>query len=207
MSPAVVDLIIMTVLPIAGGVGLILLLGLVFRIAGVLLGIAWDWSTEASATVLEYAVGIIIAAVIAPFAGAGRCAGWLSHRIGLGYTKSKARHRHKKAERDKARAAERELWELYEQHAADEMSFEDFRAFMESDDEEPAIESNSNGPVDAAELLGLPKDGSFDRAELMKAYKSILKSIHPDVAGPQCEALARVVNEAVMTIKRERGWT
>lgn len=54
----------------------------------------------------------------------------------------------------------------------------------------------------ARRVLGLPED--FTRQAFEIRYRTLMKGVHPDVAGPN--DLARQLNEARDTIRRARAW-
>jgi hypothetical protein len=74
------------------------------------------------------------------------------------------------------------------------------------DSEPPRPEPPKPDPFKAAcRILGLPEDGAFTAAELKKRYLTLIKGVHPDIAGPN--ELAAQINAACTLIRERKGWT
>jgi hypothetical protein len=57
----------------------------------------------------------------------------------------------------------------------------------------------------ACRVLGLPEDGNFSEAAFKARYRDLMKSVHPDVAGPNDRAAS--VNAASTAIRERKGWS
>ena len=53
-------------------------------------------------------------------------------------------------------------------------------------------------------MLGLSPDGSFTVADLKQRFHTLMKAVHPDLAG--LTTLATQINEARDIIKTRKGW-
>lgn len=89
--------------------------------------------------------------------------------------------------------------------------FESYRAFRAHFDalgcaEEARKAKEAAEPFRVAcRLLGLSEDGKFSEQEFKARYRTLMKSLHPDVAGPN--ARAADVNAASVKIKERKGWS
>lgn len=85
-------------------------------------------------------------------------------------------------------------------------SYRAFRAYVEAlerADHEAAAKGNAFR--DACCIFGLPENGSFTQAEFKARYRALMKTIHPDVAGSESQAVQ--ANQASAAIKTEKGWS
>lgn len=104
----------------------------------------------------------------------------------------------------------RELRRLYrEEYADDFKSFRAFKAYWDAlqNGEEPGADGDTDPPkadpfTRAVHLFGLPE--SFGKADLEKRYRTLMRGVHPDIAGPN--ELAQQLNEARDLINRRMGW-
>lgn len=115
-----------------------------------------------------------------------------------------------------------ELRQLYEEVKSEYASFEEFlrdfnagfeeaekrKAKDRSDQQERerrnAREAQRDPFKDACAVFGLPEDGNFTEADLKQRYGKLIRSVHPDIVGPN--AIAAQVNQARDTIKKRKGW-
>ena len=56
---------------------------------------------------------------------------------------------------------------------------------------------------DPYQVFGLDKSASDE--EVKRAYRKVMRHVHPDVAGPELTTVAAIVNAAYELIMRERG--
>jgi hypothetical protein len=83
-----------------------------------------------------------------------------------------------------------------------------FRAHYEAvgrKDKAAAAPSAEDAFMAACNLFGLPENGVFNEAELKARYRSLMKRIHPDIAGANDRAAA--ANAARKLIKERKGWS
>lgn len=116
---------------------------------------------------------------------------------------------------------EQELRRLYREEFRGEFrSFREFKRHFESGGQDSAGSEQKSGnesaqrereapkadPFAAAcRLLGLSENGAFSQAELKERFRTLMKGIHPDVAGPN--ELAIQVNTACTLIRKRKGWS
>jgi hypothetical protein len=115
---------------------------------------------------------------------------------------------------------EQELRRLWQREFHEEFrTFKDFKRHFHAgtaaggntgeqrqDSEPPRPEPPKPDPFKAAcRVLGLPEDGAFTAAELKKRYLTLIKGVHPDIAGPN--ELAAQINAACTLIRERKGWT
>lgn len=87
-------------------------------------------------------------------------------------------------------------------------SYREFRAHFDAmgREEERRKAVQAADPYRAAcRMLGLREDGTFTEREFKARYRELMKTLHPDVAGPNDRAAA--VNAASRTIKERKGWS
>lgn len=56
----------------------------------------------------------------------------------------------------------------------------------------------------ACRLVGLPESGEFTAAEFKQRFHTLMKAVHPDIAGPNL--FAQQLNAARAVIKKRKGW-
>jgi hypothetical protein len=111
---------------------------------------------------------------------------------------------------------EQELRRLYnEEFRAEFATFKEFKRQFESGSTADSgaragarSEKRETAPdafAAACRLLGLAETGTFTSAELKKRYLTLIKGVHPDVAGPN--ELATQINAAHSLIKSRKGWS
>ena len=122
------------------------------------------------------------------------------------------------APRLERRRQEYELRRLYDEVRNHYASFEDFRRAFEGEPQDKTGGDRSereSGPeqnqaptpdkfAEACRVLGLSPDGSFTVADLKQRFHTLMKAVHPDLAGPT--TLATQINEARDIIKTRKGW-
>lgn len=97
------------------------------------------------------------------------------------------------------------LVRLYLKHGRKDFgSFSDFKRHMLGDEEEERAQKSEY--EEALEILGFSTNAAFTPLELKKRYREILSIVHPDKGFPN-GVFAQQINDAVMTIKRERKWS
>lgn len=97
-------------------------------------------------------------------------------------------------------------------------SYENFGAFkkaMGEDEELKAFGTKSTGPKSdanlsayerALEVMGLTGDSIITMPKVKQRYRQLMSLVHPDKGFPN-QVFAQQINDAMETIKRERGWT
>jgi hypothetical protein len=104
------------------------------------------------------------------------------------------------------------LVRLYIRHGRN--SFETFAAFRrymeggngEQQDKSDGATSEQREYDRALEILGFAEDEEFSFEDLKQRYRQLLAIVHPD-KGFKSSVFAQLINEAVLRIKRERGWS
>lgn len=108
-----------------------------------------------------------------------------------------------------AMAKERKLRRAYRTEFRGQFaSYRAFRAHFDAlgSAEEARKDKAAADPFRAAcRLLGLPEDGKFSETAFKARYRALMKSLHPDVAGPN--ARAADVNAASAVIKQRKAWS
>lgn len=108
-----------------------------------------------------------------------------------------------------ARARERKLRHAYRTEFKGQFpSYRAFRAHFDAvgGEEEKRSAAQAADPFRAAcRVLGLPEDGNFSEAAFKARYRDLMKSVHPDVAGPNDRAAS--VNAASRAIRERKGWS
>lgn len=173
---------------------------LVTQLAQSLAGTAQELTERLITLVIETAARVAMQLITLPFRLIAICISWL-------YTTTLAplvEYRRQRAE----------LRRLYESVKHDYASFDDFvRDFNEgSDSSGQKQKKNTEAPPqpacdpfkDACATLGLPENGTFTEAEFKQRYGTMIRAVHPDIAGRN--ALATQVNQARDLIRKRKGW-
>ncbi|WP_404610241.1 DnaJ family molecular chaperone [Caballeronia udeis] len=104
------------------------------------------------------------------------------------------------------------LVRLYIRHGKNSFeTFAAFRRYMEGENGEQQEESDGATSEQreyerALEILGFAEGEEFSFEDLKQRYRQLLAVVHPD-KGFKSSVFAQLVNEAVLRIKRERGWS
>ncbi|MFZ3287780.1 MAG: J domain-containing protein [Telluria sp.] len=101
-----------------------------------------------------------------------------------------------------------ELRRLYLKHGRKDFdNFADFKRKMMGDDEKEKKTGPQRSDYEhALDVLGFSINESFTLADLKQRYRQLLNAVHPD-KGFQNRVFAQQINDAVITIKRERKWS
>ena len=89
-------------------------------------------------------------------------------------------------------------------------AFKSYRELRKAFDESSVNDDAQTPPapdlfVAACRALGLPESGKFTKREFKTQYRSLLKEVHPDIAGPNKRAAE--INAAIDIIKERKGWS